>query len=382
VCEPPRTAFGFDEKVFAEMQTLTDSILKSDWASRMLSRSFVEKTTIQWLQTKFDIAEPGSLSEAIAQGSRKTVEPLELWAPVAHLEVQTSFSVGPVEVKTITKAMIDGLEAKFVSSAPPDQRDKVSVLFDDIRKRMQGLAAIVFKLDGEPGKIAEDGEAIARIVVGLLRFFSPAAVNFPAVCANALLGASVVPVSNLVVLGQETFSYAQSMLSPNAPDWRISDAALLRMRPGLDAMGALVRPARLHAFALAVRSSLLLFGTGTTFFNPAERLTYTLSSLEGLLLRHSAEPAEFNIAERIGFLLTQDRAEREEVARNVREAYRLRSRQDISPISPREIGSTAVFLRNAHKVIDIALGNVGTFSSVPEFVNSIDNLRSSASAVR
>jgi len=56
------------------------------------------------------------------------------------------------------------------------------------------------------------------------------------------------------------------MLSPT-PDWRISEAALRELRSGLDAVGALVRPEGLSAFALAVRSSLLLFETaleGTT----------------------------------------------------------------------------------------------------------------------
>lgn len=162
---------------------------------------------------------------------------------------------------------------------------------------------------------------------------------------------------------------------PNAPGWRIPEEALRGMRPGLDAVGELVRPEGLSAFALAVRSSLLLFSTGTTFASPIERLSYTLSSLEALLLRHSAEPADFNLAERMGLLLTQDRSEREEVARNIREAYRLRGRQDISPLLPRELGSVATFVRRAHHVIGTALGNVGRFGTVPEFVYAVENLR-------
>ena len=232
--------------------------------------------------------------------------------------------------------MIDGRETRALNSAP-DQRENIALLFNNLRERMQGLAAVVFKADGEPDKIKEDGEAIARIVVGLLRFFSPAATNFPMVCASALLGAEVVPSSNLLVLGEGKLTYTQKMLSPT-PDWRISEAALRELRSGLDAVGALVRPEGLSAFALAVRSSLLLFGAGTTFSNPIERLTYTLSSLEALLLRHSSEPVEFNVAERMGLLRARDRAGREEIARNVREAYRLRARQDISPLAPHEMG--------------------------------------------
>lgn len=366
--------FGLDEEVFAEIQTLIEGVLKSDWARRTLSRSFIEKIVVKWLQSKFREVETSGLSEVIAKASRAAVQPLELWAPIAHLEVQVPFAIGPAEITTITKVMIDGLETQALSSAP-DHRKNIAVFFNDLRKRMQGLAAVVFKLDAEPEKIKEDGEAIARLVVGLLRFFSPAAANFPMVCASALLGAEVVPSSNLLILGEGTFAYSQATLSPNVPDWRISEATLHKLRSSLDAVGALVRPEGLSAFALAVRSSLLLFGTGTTFSNPVERLTYTLSSLEALLLRHAAEPVEFNVAERMGLLLAQDKTGREEIARNVREAYRLRARQDISPLAPREMGSVATFLHHAYALISIALGNVDRFGTVTEFVVSVERLK-------
>jgi hypothetical protein len=366
--------FGLDEEVFAEIQTLTEGVLKSGWARRTLSRSFVEKVVVKWLQSKFNAVETSDLSETIAEASRGAVQSLELWAPIAHLEVQVPFAIGPAEIATITKAMIERQEMQALSSAPL-QRENIALLFSKLRDRMQGLAAVVFKSDGESEKIKEDGEAIARIIVGLLRFFSPAATNFPMMCASALLGAEIVPSSNLLVLGEGKFVYTESTLSPNPPDWRISKATLRKLRPGLDAVGALVRPEGLSAFALAVRSSLLLFGTGTTFSNPIERLTYTLSSLEALLLRHSAEPLEFNVAERMGLLLAQDRGKREEIARNVREAYRLRARQDISPLAPHEMGSVATFLRHAYGVISIALGNVDRFGAVAEFVASVDRLK-------
>ncbi len=366
--------FGLDEETFAEIQTLTEGVLKSGWARRTLSRSFIEEVVVKWLQSKFNATETSSLSGAMVKASREAVQPLELWAPIAHLEVQAPFAIGPVEIATVTKAMIERLEAQALSSAP-HQRERIVDLFNNLREQMQGLAAVVFKMDGEPEKAKEVGEAIARIVVGLLRFFSPAARSFPTTCATALLGAEIVPVSNLLILGEERFVYTQATLSPNPPDWRIFQADLAGLRPGLDALGGLVRPEGLGAFALAVRSSLLLFGTGTTYSNPIERLVYTLSSLEALLLQHSAEPVEFNVAERMGLLLAQDRTEREAIARNVRDAYRLRARQDISPLARHDVSSVATFLRHAHRVIGTALGNVDRFRSVAEFVASVDRLK-------
>lgn len=308
-------AFGLDEESFAEVETLIDSIQKSAWARRTLSRSFIEKVIVSWLQFKFASGETSDLSETIARSARDDVQPRALWAPVAYLEVQTAFVVGPVEIATVTKAMIDERETEALKNSP-QQGESITGLFSRLRSRMQGLAAVVVKMESEPQKIKEDGEAIARVVVGLLRFFSPAAYQFPMVCASALLGAEIVPSSNLLVFGDKSFSYSESMLFPgSSPGWRISEGELRDMRHGLDLVGTLVLPEGLSAFALVVRSSLLLFGTGTTFPSPTERLSYTLSSLEAVLLRHSAEPVEFNVAERMGLLLAQDKAGREDIAK-------------------------------------------------------------------
>jgi len=373
-------AFGLDEESFAEVETLVGSIQKSAWARRTLSRSFIEKAVVNWLQSRVASDETSDLSEAIVAAARDKVQPLTLWAPVAYLEVQSSFVVGPVEVATVTKALIDGKETEALTSSP-QQRESIKVLFNRLRSRMQGLAAVVVKMDAEPEKIKEDGEAIARVVLGLLRFFSPAAYQFPLVCASALLGAELVPSSNLLVFGDESFAYSESMLFPgSSPVWRISNGELRNIRAGLDLAGALVLPEGLSAFALVVRSSLLLFGTGTTFPSPTERLSYTLSSLEALLLRHSAERVEFNVAERMGLLLAQDKAGRETIARNVREAYRLRARQDISPLAPHEMGAVATFLRHAHQVIGTALSNVERFGTVPDFVYAVEQRKSAQSA--
>ena len=365
-------AYGLDEDAYAELQPVTESVLKSEWARRTLSRGFVNKTLIEWLQANFGAQETSGLAETIADESRKAVRPLELWVPIAHLEIAVPFAVGPAEVSTITKAMLDELEAKAISFAQ-QQRESIVKLYDDLRQRMQGFAAVVIRSNSEAGKLEEDGEAVARIVVAFLRYFSPAAVSFPDASANALLGSELVPTSHLLILGEGTFSYKHAIRG-RYPGWGISEATLREMRPILDAIGTLVRPEGLSAFAGAARSSLLLFSSGTTYSNPIERLSYTLSSLEAVLLRHSAEPVEFSVAERMGFLLTSDRTERENITRSVREAYRLRARQDISPLAPPTMNSVALFLRRAHRVIGIALGNVDQFETVSDFVGAIENI--------
>lgn len=363
--------YGLDEAAFAEMQTLTESVLNAKWANQKISQSFVENTVVKWLQVNFQAATLSSLSETIEVEARNAVASLELWVPIAHLEVQTPFSVGPTEITPISEELLGRLEEQGISYSP-NQRAETSQLFHRLRKRMQGLAAVVYKLDAEPGKIEEDGLALAEVVIAFIRFFSPAALRYPSICANAILGAERSPSSNLLIIGNDSFSYKESCLSPDTPDWQISDRALQRIRPQLDAAGTLVRPEGLNNFEKAVRTSLLLFSTGTTFFTPIERLSYCLSALESLLLRHFAEPAEHNVAERAGLLLTENLVERNAINRSIRNAYRLRGRQDISPLLPHDENSVSSFVKYTHAVVSTALANIGTFTSVAGFVYAIN----------
>jgi hypothetical protein len=375
----PDGAFGLDENVFAELRMLVESVLKTGWAAKALSRTFIEKIIIRWIQSSFSSTELTPLSNVLETESRKAVQTVELWAPIAHLEVQAPFAMGGVQIAPITKAMIDALEAQGRSSSPT-QQDQIGRLFDDLRKQMQGLAAVVIKMEAESERAQEEGAALARTVVGLLRFFSPAAATSSLLCATALLGTDVVPTSNLLVLGDGIFSYS-THISPNALPWRISEDALRELlTSGLTEVGRLVQPEGLSAFALAVRSSLLLYSTGTTCSDPVDRIVYTLSSLEGVLLKHAAEPAEFNVGERMSLLLAHERSAGEDVARNVREAYRLRARLGASPLTPHENASLATFVRNGYMVLCIALTNINSFKTLFEFVTSIDQLKNQVSS--
>ena len=82
----------------------------------MLSRSFIEDVIVEWLQSQFNGLESTRLSATVTNVSREAVKALELWAPIAHLEVQAPFALGPAQIAPVSKGMIDGLESAALSS--------------------------------------------------------------------------------------------------------------------------------------------------------------------------------------------------------------------------------------------------------------------------
>ena len=139
-------AFGLDIENVAKLGPLGDKVLETAWARRSLSRKFVEGVTLDWCRTSFLSADAMQLSEALATSARKKVKKLEVWVPIAHLEVETRFEFGPVRIAPITSEMIDELQAEGCSNSPK-QRDDVLALFAKIRSEMQGLAAVVVNVE-------------------------------------------------------------------------------------------------------------------------------------------------------------------------------------------------------------------------------------------
>jgi len=363
--------FGLDLDIFAQVQHVAEKVLEAGWAKISLNSTFIEQTAIKWLRSSFQKAQRESLSGAISGASRDEVRERDFWAPIACLEVEEKFAFGSAEIAPISRAMMDQLETKALTSSPK-QRDDVAKMFADLRSKMQGLAGVLVHAKAERTRVLEEGMAIAQNAVGLLRFFSPVASAPWQVCSTALLGTEVLPRSQVLVLGEDDFLFSDgSVFQPFI--WRLSKADVSDLfKRGLAKASVLVSPDGLNEFQLAVRASLLLYSTSTTVPYPGDRLVYALSALEGILLKHSMEPTEYSIEERMSLLLSNERSAREQIGRNVRDAYRFRKRHGVSVLSPHDQNSLNTFIRNTYFVLCTALENSNLFSTKNEFIDAVE----------
>lgn len=364
--------FGLDEDVFARSQQIAEKVLEVPWARHSLSRKFIEQVAIKWLRSSFQQTRRESLTDGISTASRDEVEERDFWAPIACLEVEEKFALGSAEIAPISRAMMDQLETKAMSSASPKQQGQVAKMFADLRSKMQGLAGVRVHMKAEQTRVSEDGMAVAQNTIGILRFFSPVATAPWQVCSTALLGTEVLPRSQALVLGEQDFLFSDgSVFQPFV--WRLSKMGVSDlMKRGLAKATVLISPDGLNEFQLAVRASLLLYSTSTTFLYPGDRLVYALSALEGLLLKHSMEPTEFSVEERVSLLLSAEKSGREPVARNVRDAYRFRRRHGASVLSPHDQSSLAMFIHNTYVVLCTALENSNVFATKIEFIDAVE----------
>lgn len=366
-------AYGLDKVDYNEIQTLTETVLKFSWAEKNLSRKFIEEAIIIWLQESFQQKQPQPFSPYLQNKAEKISKSLSLWAPITNFETEVAFQFGPVEIRPITAEMLDRLEAQFIQSTP-ESAEQVIQLLNDIRGRMQGFGAVVIEKTCEPKRLMEEGYETAKVAVGLLRFLSSAAANPPATTGVELLGKDSVPVYHLITLGEQYFNYSMGKETPGDPGMRVSKKAVANLEAVIAALGALIQPEELSQFAFIVRASLLLFGNGLTQPNVLDRLSYSVSAMERLLLRHSAEARELNVSKRMSILLSQNEITQDnDVALSARESYRILARRDLSPLAPHQNEAAIYFCLNSYRILHLALANVDRFNSVQEFIGAIEH---------
>lgn len=366
-------SYGLSESDYSGLDGLIDAVMKSAWAHSSLSREFVKKVFFDWARQRFDADGP-PFPETLSAAARESVKSVEIWAPIANLEVEQGFDFGPVRIESITAAVMENLRSR-APSPQPEMEQQVNEFFEKLRQKIQGYAAVVVSMEAEPEVAQEHALRIAQDAMGLLRFFSPAAPISYLFSPVALTGAECIPTSKLIVLSGSGFIHNQSVLPKHMGYWRLPTQQVSELKSGLlDTAASLVIPEGLSEFALAVRASLLTYSKGTTLVDPLDRLQNCLSALEGVLLRHEMEPRAHSVANRMSYLLAHGGADCEAVKQNVQQIYWLQGQPQLTSQGRREDELIKVFTSYAYHVLHVVLVYTATFNSKIQFVNEVDRL--------
>lgn len=366
--------YGFDSVSLPVFWKLKDLILGVEWAEQKLGNKSIEKIIIDWCRSSFDGNKKVNLSEAITTAGRTRVMSLDVWAPIAHLEIECGFSFGPVDIQPITAEMINNLETEALKCAHGQEAD-IRALFDKLRSTMQGYAAVVVRLEASNERAGGTGLTIAREAVDLLRFFSPAASDASLVSPIALLGSQSIPESNVLVLGEGTFSYSTAVIPNGVVYWQLSKQRLAELKQIFSVAAQLIRAENLDDFERAIRSGMMMLSTASTLIQPLDRLVYTLSAMERVLLKHEMEAAAYSVEERMSQLLANDTVAADKISHNVRAVYRLRATHSLSQWSEFNSEALQMFVSNAYQVLLIALQNIANFSTCADFIETIERQR-------
>ena len=117
-------------------------------------------------------------------------------------------------------------------------------------------------------------------------------------------------------------------ISRSAQDQRMTDWPLdrsLQLRPGvLENLDRLALDTSTE-FRRSLYDALILYSRQTLAVEVSDKLVFTLSALESMLLRDGNEPIQKNLGERMAFLIGQTAQARKDIVQNIEGVYRIRS---------------------------------------------------------
>jgi hypothetical protein len=329
----------------------------------------------EWLKEKYKQTNSQLMIEYVLGECEQRVQDYEVWIPIAWTHIESELEFGNVKIKSITRSMLDHWEADL-KRKHPEAEAAADKFFEERRKALLGLAAATIKLRAEPGRAYEIALKEADDAIAMLRclsFYN----GFPYLVSHS------VPLGREHLLSHRYFFtqddkvvfYSHGFEKKDLKEWRIDNEYIAEMKSwGLDVLSDLLKEKNKTRFQEEVLNAYQLYSKSSLHRELADKLTYMLVPLEGLLLFDRNQTAQ-DMAERLVLLVDKSIQGRKEALATIERVYELR----------------LSFVRGEHKEEDVAvvqnfmtitwaffislIGYVNRYRTKEEFIRAIDNLK-------
>ncbi|WP_312495542.1 hypothetical protein [Pseudomonas cremoris] len=347
------------------------SLTSEEWANRKFDQEFVLTCFISWARSNWKAETSRSFYDHIKSQASREAALHEAYYPIAQLEIEKEFKLGPTTIIPLNKRFFDTLESALDFPSEGNTAQFKSHI-KTLRKKYQGAAAVNIRIDAHPSVISEEYYSQASDAIDILRFFSPNAPFSDARSPVALKGAEYLPQHNIFATSSSSYMSHEGIVKKFATHWRLSETGLNSIvKLGLKDAGTLIDSSHLSSFEKSVRAGIIIFSKGCTVANPADRLHYTLSAAEEIYLRHNIEHAPSSISSRLSNLVSRIPAERKILSDQIIKSYFIKNEYK-SHFSENESLAIARCTLTIYNSILIALENIKNFSEKHDFIDAAE----------
>lgn len=360
---------------FISLVKLAEDIQKSGDLYSKVSIKYIYQTIFEWMRLKYTGKSQVVVLDYFLSMCEQDILQYEIWIPIAHTIIEGEFHVGTIKITNLSKDIFDSWEAESKIIAPNESRKVTSDKFyEKERSRKQGFAAAVVNVEGEKKRAEEIAYEQVEQALSLLSIFSPAAYFINQVSYSTILGKSFVDqVECYFIKGGHINFHNQSTLNAQPIDWVMgADFVDSLKQHGLSMINELLLIKDRNQFQEKILNSISLFARSTLMKSIPDKLVYVFASLESMLLRNESEPILQNLADRIAFAITPNGKDRPSIVKNIKEAYKYRSKFVHHGLGISEIDVLNVFLRNAIGFYFSLLANINIFKTKDDFIDALE----------
>ncbi|HXP86914.1 MAG TPA: hypothetical protein VN841_19450 [Bryobacteraceae bacterium] len=335
---------GWIGAAFQPIKALVDSMGQTKPFRDLVSREFILEQTCHWLCDTLERRRSEGLSEFITLRSRDAVQDFDIWIPLFQTYSSAEFSIGDVAFRVFTREIME----EWWNRIPTRIReDPVSIAaLNRRRSELQASLAVCVSVHAENRKAVEIARTKAQDATALLRFLSPANLNSRLTSYCTPNGARAPrEVTEVFMKAGHIDHVSRALQERGATDWPLDKS--IQLRPGvLENLHRLALDTSTE-FRRSLYDALILYSRQTLAIEVSDKLVFTLSALESMLLRDANEPIQKNLGERMAFLIGQTAQERKDIVKNIDEVYRIRSAFVHHGQTSRHVETVDRFLVNA-----------------------------------
>jgi hypothetical protein len=313
---------GWTGDAFQKMRRLAGKIANSAELRGLVSEGFILDQVFSWLRETLEHKRTDSIGEFISQLCDSEIGEHEIWIPVYRTYSSTDLKIGEVELKSITRDLLDVWFTRPVSD--PRIHEKLKQLEHATRIKHQGSVAACIKVRAQKQKAFELAIEKALVAIALLRFLSVA--NWSCTIKSYALPFGMQNAESwcsFEMTGGRIESYGTKAVD-EGPDAWVVDPMIEQFPdiPGL--LSDLAGPGKTE-FHRTLFDAMLIYSRNSTTTDPASKLVFILVALESMLLKDSSEPIQGNLAERLAFIIGSTLEERRDIVTTVKKTYGMRS---------------------------------------------------------
>lgn len=364
-------ALGLTGSAASDFEDLCSAMHKAMRPRRVVDHRTVRVVAEEWLFEATTEMTTYCLARINDQLKRYSVA-----VPIHNLHVQEALRVGDVTFEELSASAIANWHRSPGYDALGDgDKQLVDAFFTRFAKTHQGHAVARVTVWAVKAQAADLALRQVELALGVLRFFSPAAVHPKLRSTCVPFGSEkreeyvAVFESDSAYAGMETGLLDEEAARP----WllTVNDVQAIK-RAGLDRAGAMLTKSTPSDFESAVLSSIALYSESTLERRAHVRLLLVLSGLEAIYLANSSEEIISNLRRRLGVATEPDAQERSGLKSLFDSVYHKRSAFVHHGVTLSIDDIPEKFFEAAWSGILFALGKAGLHSRVSDFTAALD----------
>lgn len=359
---------GCSEKI----EQLSRKMQKTKALYEMVSVTFLTNLVSNWMKDKYKNVTDESMVDYVLSKSEANIQELEIWIPIAELFIQSEIKIGRVTLKTIKNEMFESWRTVMKNANPAD--DVKIQTFDNEHKKVQGFAATTLKVNAEPIRAFEIALEETEKSIGLLRCFSPSNY-FPEKTSRCVVFGkeNLESIKHLVLKEGILVQISNAIVDKRIQPWIIDDVKLsVIQKAGLEIMSNILALEKRTEFQQRLLSSLKWYSNSSLMKNPSDKLVYIFVALESFLLRSENEPIQNIMGDTMAFTISSDKQERVSIVKNIKDAYKLRSKFVHHGKTIEDLETLKKFMLNACTFFSLLMQKANHFDNIEQFFKAIE----------